>query len=166
MNDLAVLPAETHAKKLASQKRWRDANKARIAAYQRAYRNANGARLAEAARRRRATPEGQAATTSTERKRNAEVRAVYLRERSAERRRLIREAPGSATAEQIAARVAFYGGSCYLCGAEADETDHVIPLTRGGPHWPSNIRPICGLCNRRKSNKLLSEITSPTEETT
>jgi len=54
------------------------------------------------------------------------------------------------TAEHIAARWAMWGNKCYLCGADAEETDHVIPLARGGSHWPSNLRPICGKCNREK----------------
>jgi 5-methylcytosine-specific restriction endonuclease McrA len=55
--------------------------------------------------------------------------------------------------ELIQARIDFYGGRCYLCGAGdvALEMDHVIPLSRGGQHVAANLRPACVLCNRRKA---------------
>ena len=30
------------------------------------------------------------------------------------------------------------------------EVDHIVPLARGGTHWPSNIQLTCLHCNRRK----------------
>lgn len=66
-------------------------------------------------------------------------------------RALKRNAPGRATDEQIRARVAFYGGKCWMCRANAGTTlDHVKPLVRGGSHWPSNLRPACKSCNASK----------------
>lgn len=62
-------------------------------------------------------------------------------------------AQGHATTEQIAARWDYYGGRCWICGAPATQTDHVIPLTRGGSDWPSNQRPCCTRCNRSKGNR-------------
>lgn len=61
-----------------------------------------------------------------------------------------RGAPGRATAEQIATRVAFYGGRCWMCGAPWAHIDHVKPLVRGGSNWPANLRPACGPCNLSK----------------
>ena len=49
------------------------------------------------------------------------------------------------TAEQLAARIAYYGNRCWLC--------HVKPLAKGGPHMLSNLRPACSSCNRAKSDK-------------
>lgn len=60
-------------------------------------------------------------------------------------------AEGRATKKQIEARWAFYGGRCWLCGAPASETDHVLPLSRGGSDWASNQRPVCTPCNRSKA---------------
>lgn len=62
-------------------------------------------------------------------------------------------AAGHATARQIQARWDFYGRTCWMCGAPATDTDHVIPLNRGGSHWPANLRPACQRCNRAKSDR-------------
>jgi 5-methylcytosine-specific restriction protein A len=40
---------------------------------------------------------------------------------------------------------------CYLCGAEATETDHVVPVAEGGPNDLSNGRAICSACHTVKS---------------
>lgn len=81
-----------------------------------------------------------------------------------------RDALGSWTETQLQARVAFYGGRCYLCGCDWDALprkkytpigkrfktiDHVIALNRGGTNWPSNIRPACSACNCGKLDKAL-----------
>jgi len=63
-------------------------------------------------------------------------------------------AAGYATAEQIAARITYYGGRCWMCGAPATEIDHVIPLARGGSNWPANLRPACRSCNARKGARV------------
>lgn len=59
-------------------------------------------------------------------------------------------AAGSCTAEQLSARIAYYGGRCYVCHGAATEIDHVKPLAAGGCRWPANLRPICKPCNSRK----------------
>lgn len=71
----------------------------------------------------------------------------------ARQRRLDREAAasGSATPEQLAARWDYYRGRCWMCGHPAKFMDHVKPLARGGCNWPSNQRPACDPCNRRKN---------------
>ncbi|WP_349257835.1 HNH endonuclease [Iamia sp.] len=37
-----------------------------------------------------------------------------------------------------------------MCGVEADSIDHVKPLSKGGAHMLSNLRPSCRSCNSRK----------------
>ncbi len=66
-------------------------------------------------------------------------------------------APGEATAAQIRARLDFYGGLCWVCGAEATTIDHVIPLAKGGSNWPANLRPACRSCNARKGARAWQE---------
>ena len=65
---------------------------------------------------------------------------------------------GEATYEQVLARVEFYGGCCWMCGEPATCIDHVIPISRGGTGWPSNLRPACHSCNGRKADKPISEL--------
>lgn len=57
------------------------------------------------------------------------------------------------TAEMIRARWEMFENCCYLCGRKAQETDHVKPLTKGGAHYPCNLRPICKSCNSRKNDR-------------
>lgn len=61
-------------------------------------------------------------------------------------------AQGYCTKEQLRWRWEYYGNRCWICNSEATETDHVIPLSKGGTNWPANLRPICKPCNVRKSN--------------
>ena len=59
------------------------------------------------------------------------------------------------TAEQLADRLSMFSG-CWMCGCERDETfhvDHVKPLSKGGWHCLSNLRPACGPCNLSKGAK-------------
>lgn len=63
-----------------------------------------------------------------------------------------RDAPGDATPSQIAARIDYYGGRCWMCGAPWEHIDHVKPLAKGGSNWPANLRPACGPCNLAKSD--------------
>ena len=69
------------------------------------------------------------------------------------KRRAARHAsPGCFTAEEFRALCESYGNRCLACGdtEAALEADHVVPLTRGGSDNISNIRPLCGSCNRRR----------------
>jgi 5-methylcytosine-specific restriction endonuclease McrA len=51
----------------------------------------------------------------------------------------------------LAARWAYYGGMCWMCGAPAEGWDHVKPLARGGhPTHGANLRPACTPCNSSK----------------
>jgi len=51
---------------------------------------------------------------------------------------------------------------CYLCGKLIPmghrHVDHIIPLSRGGLHLPSNLAVACDKCNLHKSAKLPEEI--------
>lgn len=56
------------------------------------------------------------------------------------------------TLEQLEARLAFYGGMCWMCRLEPGvEIDHVKPLSKGGPHILANFRPACRPCNASKN---------------
>ena len=69
----------------------------------------------------------------------------------------LKNAVGSFTGKQWAARVAYYGYRCAYCegslmGAPV-HADHVIPLALGGTNWASNMVPSCPMCNLRKNTK-------------
>lgn len=54
------------------------------------------------------------------------------------------------TSEQLASRLAYYGGRCWICGAPWEHWDHVKPLAKGGAHMLANLRPACAGCNLGK----------------
>lgn len=55
--------------------------------------------------------------------------------------------------EKIAERFAFFGGKCWMCGADGSTVDHVKPLSKGGLHLLANLRPACLSCNSAKRDK-------------
>lgn len=58
------------------------------------------------------------------------------------------------TREQLEQRVEYYGGKCWICGeADYEHMDHVKPISKGGAHMLSNLRPACAACNLSKFNK-------------
>jgi len=109
-----------------SSRNYRKANKEKVAAYQRAY---------------AASPRGKVIRALTEAKRRARKR----------------NAAGECSLSQWEARKAMWGGECWLklagCTKAGTTIDHVIPLSKGGTNWPSNLRPACPSCNGRKFNK-------------
>lgn len=77
----------------------------------------------------------------------------YTQRVSLPRRRALEDAAlGEVTAEQLAARIAYYGGRCWMCTAPWTCIDHVKPLAAGGSNWPANLRPACRSCNARKQH--------------
>ena len=55
--------------------------------------------------------------------------------------------------ESLLQRMAYFGNKCYMCGGPFEHVDHVKPLSKGGPHMLSNLRPACGSCNCSKGSK-------------
>lgn len=46
---------------------------------------------------------------------------------------------------------------CQYCGAAAENIDHVVPRSRGGPHAWENVVASCRRCNSRKEDHLPHE---------
>lgn len=67
-------------------------------------------------------------------------------------------APGSYTAQDARNIYNFQNGRCKYCNADLEVTgkhlDHVIPLSRGGSNWPTNLQYLCPHCNCSKKNKM------------
>jgi 5-methylcytosine-specific restriction endonuclease McrA len=49
------------------------------------------------------------------------------------------------------------GHRCQYCGASAENIDHVIPRSKGGPHAWDNVVASCRPCNTRKRDRLLED---------
>jgi len=42
---------------------------------------------------------------------------------------------------------------CHWCGGDANEADHVVPVSQGGAKWePANLVAACGRCNNGRNN--------------
>jgi 5-methylcytosine-specific restriction endonuclease McrA len=54
---------------------------------------------------------------------------------------------------QLADKIRYWGGRCWMCGAQASCVDHVKPLVAGGAHMLANLRPACTPCNARKAGR-------------
>lgn len=93
-------------------------------------------------------PDGTRAKARAWRKANPEVyRAAYLR------RKLLEAGAAHVpySKEQLAAKMAYWGNACWVCGGPFEAIDHVKPLSRGGAEILSNLRPICTSDNSSKN---------------
>lgn len=136
---------------------WSQRNPAATKRYDRTSkaRHREARRLREAERRARYPERVKAATLKWKATHRAHLTAL-----EAVRRGRKAAAAGDASPAQIAARVAYYGGKCWMCGRPYEHIDHVIPLSRDGSNWPANLRPACSTCNSRKGSKLPKEMTA------
>lgn len=62
----------------------------------------------------------------------------------------------------LQAKLAEYGGLCAYCQDRPHEHwDHVVPLSKGGPHTLNNLVPSCGHCNHTKCANLWPAPSTP-----
>jgi 5-methylcytosine-specific restriction endonuclease McrA len=160
---------------LAINKAWREANPDRMRELVRSWdsahvdrkravsdiwRKANADRVHEAdVAWRNANPEKVKAASAKYQKANADRVSMWKRDGHSLRRARIREQ--SAGPVDYAAILAEHGMVCHICldviASLSDlQMDHVIPLSKGGPHAAENIRPSHALCNLRKGAKIAS----------
>lgn len=50
------------------------------------------------------------------------------------------------------------GFECQYCGAAAENVDHVMPRSKGGPHTWENVVASCRRCNSHKENRTAAEV--------
>jgi 5-methylcytosine-specific restriction endonuclease McrA len=140
--------------------RYNEVNRERHREYQREHYIRNRENKAEYARKYYA--ENRDACRERNRKwtaENPENIRTRARRHSATRRALkLATAVVPFTAEQVAQRMSYYGNRCYIrmdgvCTGAFDDVDHVKPLSKGGAHMLSNLRPACEPCNSRKHNR-------------
>ena len=116
----------------AQSRKWRAGNSDKVRGYYAAYQGRHPQKLREASRRWRvANPEA-------ERRVRARTFGVAL----------------DLTDAQWEVVLLIHCGSCHYCGSPDGTTqDHIVPLSRGGPHIASNVAPACMSCNTKKQDK-------------
>jgi 5-methylcytosine-specific restriction endonuclease McrA len=54
------------------------------------------------------------------------------------------------------------GYTCYVCGGEANQVDHIISRKKGGDIWDmENLAAICAKDNQRKGDRFFSTASTP-----
>jgi 5-methylcytosine-specific restriction endonuclease McrA len=98
-------------------------------------------------------------------KRSMTEKSVEARRADRKRRKAIKR--GASTGIAVSPKAIFNrdGWKCQICmrptpeklrgtyKPNAPELDHIVPLSKGGPHTPSNIQTACRACNADKSDK-------------
>jgi len=77
---------------------------------------------------------------------------AYMRQKSKRRKAQMRDSVAiQVKGREIRARFAEFGHRCAYCGADGDlHIEHVVPISKGGPHSIGNIIPACKDCNFSK----------------
>jgi 5-methylcytosine-specific restriction endonuclease McrA len=77
---------------------------------------------------------------------------LYTRQKSKRRKAQMRDSVAiQVKGREIRARFAEFDHRCAYCGADGDlHIEHVVPISKGGPHSIGNIIPACESCNYSK----------------
>lgn len=137
--------ADHQADVRARVKAWRAANRDKVRASHAAYYRANRQRWRDRPVDRERKRRGDAAYRAAH---AFEIRAYQLNLRAEREGRA-----GVVTADQLRARLAYFGERCWICGGEWRDFDHVKPMAKGGTNWPANLRPACPGCNSAKNSQ-------------
>ena len=159
---------ETHAdQRRENTRKWHKKNKARDVESQRAYRAANP-------EKRRAYLDAHRtehnAYSRKSRQRYPERVAAYARRYRVEKPHILKALSNKRRAQKTAAGGSFTGGewralcelydhTCLACGKREPDikltADHVIPVSKGGNSYITNIQPLCRSCNSSKGARII-----------
>lgn len=81
----------------------------------------------------------------------------HVRAYNSKRRAQKRNVTFPFTDVELLQRISIFGYKCAYCQGPFEHIDHVKPLSKGGLHCLSNLRPACASCNLSKHNKSLNE---------
>jgi 5-methylcytosine-specific restriction endonuclease McrA len=136
-----------------SQRKWQAKNKAKLAAYSRAWVAANKERADDIWRSYRERNREKINLAAIVRNKiNPEIKRTH----KLRRRALETNAPGSHTADELAALAKAQKWKCAYCKVSLGQrycVDHIVPLSRGGSNWISNLQLACRACNSSKGAK-------------
>lgn len=82
---------------------------------------------------------------------NADKRAFNERKRQVVKRGCQKLYPFSKA--QLEQRMSMFGFKCWMCSGAFEHVDHVKPISKGGIHALSNLRPACARCNLAKRDE-------------
>jgi len=90
---------------------------------------------------------------------NYERHKSYYKLNARLRKSRVRGAEGKCSLVEWKAIIEAQKGRCNGCGIDSEPLtlDHIIPISRGGSNWPSNIQGLCFTCNMRKSKMTMEE---------
>lgn len=150
---VAAIYVETNRVKVAARRHHHyENNRSRISTDRVEYHAKHRNRLNAYARQwRRDNPEHVRSLNAGYRRRKPEVIKVCGQRRRAR----LMNADGNVTTQEWAAQVAYFDHRCAYCGCYLDRPtmEHMMPLSKGGPHVIENIVPACAPCNSRKSDR-------------
>lgn len=126
------------------------ANTSKVSKYNTQYNNANRERLKEVHKKYRQSPEG------------LEHKIAAVQTRRVRKEGLTTEVESVLRSEVIARD----GYKCQICGKKVDKDlrwpdsmslslDHIVPISKGGPHTLSNLRVTHLACNLKKGSKVI-----------
>jgi len=141
----------------ACRERWKNANPEKDKAAKRKYYDAHREEeIQKVCDKQKKNPEWVA-------QRNKKWKAAHpeaVSQMSSKRRARIASADGRYSRKDVLEKFEQQCGKCYWCKKEINgryHVDHVVPLSRGGSNWPSNIVITCPHCNMSKNDKLPEE---------
>ena len=78
------------------------------------------------------------------------------------RRMKLRNIEGAFSREQWEDLKNKFNYTCLMCGKKEPEItlsiDHIVPITKGGDNYITNIQPLCRSCNSKKGNRTSEKV--------